>query len=255
MVNSTNKRPGVAWVTGAGTGIGRALALRLATDGWVVAISARTVSDLTTLAAELPGRIYAYPLDVTDADAVVRVTQSIIAERGSIELAVFNAGTYRRTSATAFDPTALATMVGLNIMGTVNCLSAVMPTMIARRGGHIAVVASASGYAGLPGASGYGATKAALINMCESLKPELDAEGVRLQLINPGFVKTPLTDKNDFPMPFLIDVDTAVTHIVAGLSSKRFEVAFPWQMTLLIKTLRNAPHWLKFAVTRKMVRR
>lgn len=247
--------PGIVWITGAGTGIGRALALRMAETGWTVAISARTESDLVSLAAAQPGRIHPYRLDVTDAAAVTATAKAIATELGVIDLAIFNAGTYHRTSATDFDLSKLASMVDLNITGTLNCLAATMPAMIARRGGHIAVVASVSGYVGLPGASGYGATKAALINMCESLKPELEAEGVRLQLINPGFVKTPLTDKNDFPMPFLIEVDAAVDHIMAGLTAPRFEMAFPLQMALAMKSLRNVPHWLKFAATRRMVRR
>lgn len=247
--------PGIVWITGAGTGIGRALALRMAETGWTVAISARTESDLESLAAAQPGRIHPYRLDVTDTEAVAATAKAIATELGVIDLAIFNAGTYHRTSATDFDLSKLASMVNLNITGTLNCLAATMPAMIARRGGHIAVVASVSGYVGLPGASGYGATKAALINMCESLKPELEAEGVRLQLINPGFVKTPLTDKNDFPMPFLIDVDDAVDHIMAGLTAPRFEIAFPWRMALAMKSLRNVPHWLKFAATRRMVRR
>lgn len=245
----------VAWVTGAGTGIGRALALRLAEAGWIVAICARTASDLESLADRHPKLIHPYGLDVTDVEAVATAAKAIAADLGAIDLAVFNAGTYHRTSATDFDLTKLASMVDLNITGTLNCLAAAMPAMIARRGGHIAVVSSVSGYVGLPGASGYGATKAALINLCESLKPELDAEGVQLQLINPGFVKTPLTDKNDFAMPFLIAVDEAVDHIMDGLKSSRFEIVFPWKMTLAMKSLRNVPHWLKFAVTRRMVRR
>lgn len=255
MPYQSTAQPGIAWITGAGTGIGRALAHRMATEGWRVAVSARTRSDLDSLAAEVPGQIFAFPLDVTDPEAVGATALRIVETLGVIDLAVFNAGTYHRTSASNFEAGKFAAMVQLNIMGTVHCLSAVIPTMTARARGHIAVVASVSGYVGLPGASGYGATKAALINMCESLQPELDAAGVRLQLINPGFVRTPLTDKNDFFMPFLIGVDEAVEHIVAGLKSRRFEIAFPWQMVLLIKTLRNLPHWLKFAVTRKMVRR
>lgn len=246
---------GIVWITGAGTGIGRALALRMAEAGWTLAVSARTSSDLESLAATHPERIHPYRLDVTDVAATAATAKAIANELGPIDLAILNAGTYHRTSATDFDLTKFASMVDLNITGTFNCLAAIIPTMIARQGGHIAVVSSVSGYVGLPGASGYGATKAALINLCESLKPELDAEGVRLQLINPGFVKTPLTDKNDFPMPFLIEVDQAVDHIMAGLTASRFEIAFPWQMALAMKSLRNVPHWLKFAVTRRMIRR
>jgi short-subunit dehydrogenase len=126
--------------------------------------------------------------------------------------------------------------------------------MMARRGGHIAVVASVAGYVGLPGAAGYGATKAALINMCEALYPELEARNVRISVINPGFVDTPLTQKNDFPMPFIIPVDAAVDHIMAGLTSNRFETVFPWKMALSMKLLAALPARLLFAVTRRMLR-
>jgi len=136
----------------------------------------------------------------------------------------------------------------------VNGLSHIMPRFISRGRGHIAVVASVAGYRGLPTSAAYGATKAGLINMCEALKPELERHGVRLTLINPGFVETPLTDKNDFPMPFLISVDEAVNHIVRGLQSSRFETAFPRRFAFLMKILRILPDRLFFFVTRRMVR-
>lgn len=254
MVDGTERTKGVAWVTGAGTGIGRALARRLAQAGWRVAVSARTQADLDSLAAEVPGQIHPFALDATDAKAIAQSASDIAAQLGTIDLAVFNAGTYKRTSADGFDADTFGQMVDLNIMGTVQCLATVMPAMIARRGGQIAVVASVSGYVGLPGASAYGATKAALINMCQSLQPELAVHNVRLQLINPGFVKTPLTDKNDFPMPFLIEVEEAVDHIMAGLESARFEIVFPWQMRIAMKLLAGLPNGLRLAITKRMVR-
>ncbi|CAN7609226.1 SDR family NAD(P)-dependent oxidoreductase [Aminobacter sp. LjRoot7] len=244
----------VAWVTGAGSGIGRALALRLAGEGWEVAASARTASDLAELAELARGRIHAFQLDVADEAAVRDAVARIEAELGPIDLAVLSAGTYRRDSAARFDPGAFRATVDVNLMGSVHCLAALMPSMLVRKGGHIAVVSSVSGFVGLPGAAAYGATKAALINMCEALHPELAARSVRLSLVCPGFVDTPLTRNNDFPMPFMISAEAAVDHIMAGLKSRRFMTAFPWKMVLSMKLLAALPERLRLAVTRRIVR-
>ncbi|MCX5579421.1 SDR family NAD(P)-dependent oxidoreductase [Kaistia terrae] len=251
--DSTNRSP-LAWVTGGGSGIGRALALRLASDGWVVAVSARTVRDLETLAAEAPDRIHPFPLDVTDAEATLNTVALIEDRLGPIDLVVLNAGSYSRDAADQFDAAAFRATVDVNLMGTVHCLAPLLSRMLARGAGHIAVVASVVGYVGLPGAVAYGATKAALINMCEALYPQLAARNVRLSVINPGFVDTPLTQKNDFPMPFMISAEEAVDHIMAGLKSRRFEIAFPWKMALSLKLLAWLPAPLFFAVTRRMIR-
>lgn len=246
--------PKIAWITGASSGIGRAVALRLAQEGWTIAASARSAEALEELATGKPGVICPFPLDVTDPKATAAVLARIEAAHGPVSLAVFGAGTYRRDSVEHFDAGAIADMVDLNIKGTANCLQAVMPAMIARRSGRIAVMASVSGFTGLPGAAGYGATKAALINMCQSLYPGLDRHGVRISVINPGFVDTPLTRRNDFPMPFLISADAAAGHIVRGLASDRFEIVFPWKMMVAMKLLRALPARLRFALTRRMLR-
>jgi short-subunit dehydrogenase len=136
-------------------------------------------------------------------------------------------------------------------MGAVNGLAAVLPTLIDRRAGHVAVVASVAGYRGLPNASAYGATKAALINMCESLKTQLDRLGVTISLINPGFVRTPLTDKNKFPMPFLMEPEDAARAIFEGMARKKFEIAFPTRFVLILKVLRMLPYRLYFKLVRK----
>lgn len=245
---------GLAWVTGAGSGIGRELALRLAREGWHVAVSARTARDLATLSAEGVGRIHAFALDVTNAHAVRETVAGIQTKLGQIDLAVLNAGTYARDSAATLDAAAFRATIEVNLMGAVHCLSALMPGMLAREGGHIAVVSSVAGYVGLPGAAAYGASKAALINMCEALHPELAARNVQLSLINPGFVDTPLTKKNDFTMPFLMSSEEAVDAIMAGLKSRRFEIVFPWKMALSMKLLAALPARLRLAVTRRMVR-
>lgn len=244
-----------AWLTGAGKGIGRAVAMRLAEDGVNLAVSARTAEDLETLAAEsagLRGTIRPYPLDVTEKDAVASTFGAIEREMGPLDLAILNAGTHKPLSAGDFVADPFRTLMEVNFMGVVHALAAVLPAFIRRQSGHVAVVASIAGYRGLPTASAYGASKAALINMCEALKPELDLHGVRLTLINPGFVKTPLTDRNEFKMPFLMDVDDAADRIVAGLRSARFEVTFPKRFTWGVKVARCLPYALYFALTKRM---
>jgi len=247
---------GCAWITGASSGLGRALALRMAADGWRVAASARGAEALAELAQSaqgMNGEIHAYPLDVTQPDAVAASVAAIDRELGPIDQAVLNAGTHQPLLARDFTAKAFRSLIELNLMGTVHCLAAVLPGMIARRGGRIAVVASVAGYRGLPTSAAYGMTKAGLINMAEALKPELDGYGVRLQLVNPGFVRTPLTDKNPFPMPFLMEPEVAAEAFYRGLRSERFEIVFPRRLAYLLKLLRLLPAPLAFAVTRRLV--
>jgi len=245
---------GLAWVTGASSGIGRGLALALAEQGWRVAVSARSAEALSEMAEQNPGRIFAFPLDVTDLASVGKVAAQIAEALGEVDLAVLNAGTYEPISASDFDPIAFSRTLEVNVMGTSNCLGVLLPAMMARRAGHIAVVASVAGYVGLPYASAYGASKAALINMCQSLRPELERAGIKLNLICPGFVDTPLTKQNDFPMPFLISTDQAVSAIMKGLEGAYFEIAFPWRMVLSMRALSILPQRLRFAITRRMLR-
>lgn len=242
---------GIAWVTGASTGIGRALALRLARDGRRVVASARNAALLEALAGETGGRVIAAPLDVSDLAAVTALVDAIENSHGPIALAVLNAGTHLPLSADDFSAATVAKLIAVNVMGVANCLEALLPRCRARGAGHIAVVSSVAGYRGLPTAAAYGATKAALINMCESLKPDCDRLGIKLQLINPGFVETPLTDKNPFPMPFLMPVDKAVDRIVAGLAGGGFEITFPRRFTFMLKALRCLPYRLYFPLVRR----
>ena len=247
---------GCAWVTGASGGIGAAVALRLARDGWTVAASARRLPQLQEVAGlATGGTIVPMPLDVTDPAAVTRCVIEIEHRVGPIVLAVLNAGTYQADSAESFSAQAVRELFELNLMGTVHGLDALLPRMIARGRGRIAVVSSAAGFRGLPRAAGYGASKAALIALCESLKFDLDPLGVTIQVVTPGFVRTPLTDRNDFPMPVLIDTATAADRLVAGLGSDKFEITFPRRFTGLIKLLRCLPHRLYFPLVRAITRR
>jgi short-subunit dehydrogenase len=245
----------LAWITGASSGIGRAVALRLAGEGYRVAVSARSGDKLQELAAAHPGRVFAFPLDITDREAALATAEAIRAAHGPIDLAIFSAGTYKRDSVRHFDSRDLATTMNLNVIGTGHTLEAVIPDMVARRQGEIAVIASVAGLVGLPGGGFYGATKAALNNLCQALYPELGREGVRLRVINPGFVDTPLTKKNDFPMPFLVSSDEAADAIVSGLKTSRYEIIFPWKMAVSIKLLAALPKSLLFRITRRMLRK
>jgi NAD(P)-dependent dehydrogenase (short-subunit alcohol dehydrogenase family) len=239
---------GLAWITGASSGIGRQVALDLARSGWTVVATARRQGELARLAAEAPqGRIIPAAADVTDAGAVAEAARRVEAETGRpIALAILNAGTYLPDSAAGFDLAAFTAQVSVNLIGTANALAAVMPAMIARRSGQIAIVSSVAGYRGLPRAIAYSATKAALIAMAESLRFDLDRAGVMINLINPGFVKTPLTDRNDFPMPFLMSVEEASRRIVAGLARGRFEVCFPRRFAYILKAMRIVPYAVYF---------
>lgn len=256
MAHAFDPRSGPAWVTGASSGIGRALALRLAADGWTVAASARSVDELQDLAREaegLSGAVEPYPVDTTDRAAVATVAAKIASDYGPIALAVLNAGTHAPFRAKDIDADIFRKLMDVNVMGTVHCLEPLIPDMMARGGGHIAVVASVAGYCGLPTAAAYGCTKAGLINMCEALIPELSQAGVKLQIVNPGFVKTPLTDKNDFPMPFLMPVDKAAEAFYRGLRSERTTIVFPWRLAFLLRLIRLLPDPLFYAVTKNFI--
>lgn len=241
-------KDGCAWVTGASSGIGRALALRLASDGWTVIATARRGEALADLAADpaAQGRIHAVPGDVTDPAAMADLVARVEAVQGRIALAVLNAGTYAPDGIDDFDPARFRRVVDINLLGAGNCLGPLLPGWRARRLGHLALVASVTGYRGLPRALSYSASKAALIALGESLRFDFQPAGLKVQVINPGFVRTPLTDKNDFPMPFLMEVDAAVERIVRGLASDRFEIAFPRRFAWMLKALRCLPYRLYF---------
>jgi len=235
----------LVWITGASTGIGRALALRFAEAGSTVAASARTTAALDALrdaAAALPGRIVPLPLDVTDDGAVADAYRRLSVEEGMPNLCVMNAGTHIPFDGKAPDATDFNRLLELNVMGTVRILEAVVPDMVARRSGRLAIVASVVGYRGLRSAAAYGASKAALINMAEAFRVELAEAGIVVQLVNPGFVETPLTDRNDYPMPFLMPVEAAVERFFQGFHTDRFEITFPKRFTWMLKVLRLLPY-------------
>jgi NAD(P)-dependent dehydrogenase (short-subunit alcohol dehydrogenase family) len=249
----TGAKRKLAWITGASTGIGAATSIALAQDGWDVVMTARSgdkLANLEKLSGEFKGKLIAAPGDVTDREGIRRLVQDIEEKHGEIDMAMLNAGSYIPEDLDSFKSGNFTAQVELNLFGTVYCLEALLPRFMARKRGHLALVASVAGYRGLPRSLGYGASKAALIHLAEALAIMGQPKGIKVQVINPGFVKTPLTDRNDFYMPFLIDSGEAAKRIVYGLKSNRFEITFPRRFSWLLKTLGLLPDRLYFAIVR-----
>ena len=227
------------WVTGASSGIGAALSRELADRGARVAISARRADRLEEVSG---GRMTVVPLDVTDHAAVLAAADAVREALGDIDTVVLNAGAWAQTDVRQWDHEAFRTQVETNLIGASSGIAAVLPRMLEQGRGRIVVVSSVAGYRGVPGAEAYGATKAALINLAESLRADLAPAGITVQWVSPGFVRTELTDTNTFPMPFLIDADEAAESIADGLESGRPEIVFPLAMAAGMKLLDLVPH-------------
>lgn len=242
------------WITGASSGIGAELALQLARQGVTVAASARSADKLATLAIREP-RIKPYPVDVTDRQAVAEAARRIAAELPPVDLAVLNAGIGSFAGASRFSAEQAAQTMAVNYLGVANALEPLIPMMIERGRGQLAFVASVAGYRGLSKAAIYGASKAAVNNLAESLAIDLAGRGITVSVVNPGFVDTPMTEGNPFPMPFLMPVDEAAARIIRGLARRKFEVAFPWQMVTLLKLGRLMPSALYLWLSRQMAGR
>ena len=242
----------VVWITGASTGIGAEIAKQLAEQDVIVATSARKV-DVLNAAAKLNSNLKPYPLDVTDAAAVATTFAQIENDLGAVDLIIAGAGTYAPLHLDQFKAEAFQSTYQVNYLGVINVLAAILPTFRAKKSGHIAWIASVAGYIGLPQAASYGPTKAALINLAECLQPDLAVEGITTSIINPGFVKTPLTAQNDFDMPFLMEVEDAARLTIAGLAKKKFEIAYPWKFVWILKALQLLPYNWFFALVRKFV--
>jgi len=245
----------VAWIIGGGSGIGAAVALRLAAQGFKVAISGRRVDKLEAVARG-DGNIRAYGLDVTDKAAAEEVTQRIVADLGAIDLFIFGAAAWQPMDVGDYDFDKFMSVVDTNYLGLLRLASPVIAQMRKQGSGKFAVIASVAGYFGLPRSAAYSSTKAGLINLLETMRTELASDGIKVRMIAPGFVKSELTDKNDFPMPFLMETDDAAKRIVDGLlGSDRFEIAFPKRMVWLMKTIRWLPYPVFFRVMKKLLPR
>lgn len=219
------------WLVGASEGLGRALAEALDAEGASLILSARTAERLESLAGELRDA-RALPLDVTDPESVSNAAQKL----EKIDGVIYNAGAYDPVNATDWRPDAVRQMAQVNFLGALNVLGEVLPGMVARGHGHIVLVGSLSGFRGLPGAIGYGASKAGLMHLAENLALDLRGSGITVQRVNPGFIATRLTAKNDFRMPQIMEAEEAAEHVLRAMRSGRFSTSFPapfsWVFTL-----------------------
>lgn len=242
---------GVAWVTGASSGIGRSVALQLCSEGYKVIATARSVEKLNTLREDvfnLKGEVVVCDGDVTDADSMSEIIDYITSEHGAISLAILNAGVYIPVNGDRLEIKDFQNTFSVNLYGVVNGMVPAIDAMKRQGRGQIAIVSSVTGYGGLPTSAAYGATKAAVINMAESLKFDLDKLNIRIQVINPGFVKTAATDQNDFKMPAIIPAGDAAKRISEGLRKDIFEITFPKRFTYVLKFLNLLPYKLYFAL-------
>ena len=245
------------WLVGASTGIGRATASALHARGATVVVSARSVAALNAFVEAHPGSI-ALPLDVTDAAALQAAAQTLTA-KGRLDCVLYCAGHYRAMNATRIDLPDMLRHNQINYLGALYLLDAVVPRLLAQspdartgQRGHISLMGSVAGYRGLPQSLAYGPTKAALINLTETLYLDLHATGLGVSLINPGFVDTPLTAQNEFAMPALISPDQAAQEILQGWAQGEFEIHFPKRFTRWMKTLQLLPYNAFFAATRRL---
>ncbi len=238
------------WVIGASTGIGAAVARALLGRGARVAVSARSADKLADVAGGSANALV-LPLDFTQADAVASAWERIRAQWGGADLVLIVAGTHEEIRAWELTEAKSRALLEVNLHGVIGATAAVVPGLLAQGRGALAIVSSVAGYRGLPKALVYGASKAALINFAEALYLDLHPKGLGVYLINPGFVKTPLTDRNDFRMPHLITAEEAAREIVAGLEAGEFEIHFPRAFTRQLKLLRMLPYRWYFALVRK----
>ena len=225
------------WLVGASEGLGRALAAELDAAGARLVLSARSAERLESLAGTLKGEARVVPCDVADPASVRQARQ----QAGEIDGLVYIAALYEPTPAQAWDAERVEAMGDINFMGALRVLGQTVPGFVARELGHIVLIGSLAGYRGLPGSIGYGSSKAALMHLAESLRADLDGSGVKVQLFNPGFIRTRLTDKNDFSMPFLMEPGQAARHVRQGMEKDAFRTDFPWLFSLVFRLSRLLP--------------
>ncbi len=242
------------WITGASSGIGKALAKKFALEGWKVAISARR-KELLNEIADIEN-ISPFPLDVTDKQETENVFNKILKELGGIDICVFCSAVYNRKTEKEINIEQIKKTFDVNFLGNVNCVKVVEAYFKNKKTGLISIVSSIASYRGLPNSSGYGPSKAALTNFAESIYFDFKKFNVKIKLISPGFIKTPMTDTNEFPMPFIKPVEFAADKIYNGLlKSTAFELHFPKELTLFLKFLRILPYRVYLFLVDKLVKR
>lgn len=232
------------WLIGASEGLGRALAKIMADEGVDLILSARSESRLQEVADELsrPARIVG--VDVSDSESV----RAAAASNGPIDGVVFLAGVYWPMAATEWNADDAETMMDVNLMGAMRVLGATVPDMVQRNAGHIVLTGSLSGFRGLPGAIGYSASKAGIMSLAETMKSDLKSTSVEVQLVNPGFIRTRLTDKNNFSMPFIMSPEGAARVMFEHMNSRKFKRSFPTLFSWLFRASQLMPDWLYFRI-------
>ena len=242
------------WITGGSTGIGKALAIKFASNGWNVAVSARRLELLNELSNKYEN-ISAFPLDVTDKNKCLDTFNEIKNKYENINICFFSTGTWNPKKEKDIDVEQMEEVFKVNFFGTVNSIKAVEQYFKDKKSGTITIVSSIAGYRGLPNSTGYGPSKSALNNLAESLYFDFKRSNVRICLISPGFIKTPMTDKNDFKMPFLKTPEYAADQIYDGLINKNvFEIHFPKSLTIILKILSFLPNKIYFALIGKLTK-
>jgi NADP-dependent 3-hydroxy acid dehydrogenase YdfG len=227
------------WLVGASEGLGLALAQKLSRAGADLILSARSPDRLAAAIATLPRSATALPVDVSDLASV----RAAALQAGAVDGVVFLAGVYWPTTAQAWDAEHVEAMCDINFTGCARIIGAVLPAMVARGTGHVVITGSLSGFRGLPGAIGYSASKAGTMALAESMYADLRGSGITVQLANPGFIKTRLTEKNDFNMPFLMTADEAAQHMFEHMTTDRFKVSFPTVFSWVFRLSQFLPDW------------
>ncbi|UWR26079.1 SDR family NAD(P)-dependent oxidoreductase [Sulfitobacter sp. S223] len=232
------------WLVGASDGLGAALAQRLSGAGAEVILSARSEDKLAALADSLPGKARVVTLDVADADSVAEAVKDV----GAVDGVVYLAGVYWPFGAKEWNAEQGAAMADINFTGLMRVMGQIVPDMVARDDGHIVITSSLTGFRGLPGSIGYTASKAATMSLAECMYADLRKTGVKVQVVNPGFIETQLTDKNDFKMPFIMSPEDAAREVFEHMNSDKFKKSFPFAFSLLFRASQFLPDWLYFRI-------
>ena len=241
----------IIWITGASSGIGKALAIKFAEKGWTVAASARRENLLEDLKKFNPN-IYSFPLDVTEIENCKLIANKIIEKFGGIDICVFGTGMHDPKSEKRFNLNKIREIMEVNYFGTMNSINSIYEYFSEKKNGQISIISSVAGYRGLPAAGAYCASKAALTSYAESLNFDMRMKNVKVSLISPGFIKTPMTDQNDFPMPMIKSPEFAANEIFKGLTEKKsFEIHFPKAFTYFLKFLQILPSSIYFKLVSK----
>ena len=236
MTNWAGKR---YWIVGASEGLGAALARRMSAEGAELVLSSRSEEPLQKLAAELPGKATVAPVDMTDLDAL----REVFTRCGKIDGVVQVAGVYWPFGGKDWDADQAVTMAEVNFVGAMKLVGAVLPDFVAQDRGHFVLTGSLTGYRGLPDSAPYTASKAGIMALAESLYADLRKSGVKVQLINPGFIRTRLTDKNDFKMPFIMEPEKAAEIVLDHMGTNRFQRPFPYAFASLFRLGQFLPDW------------